>query len=142
MMGYRQGKLAWSDPGFFPVESKLASAKDGIVLVDVGGGKGHDLMDLQAKFPAFKGRLILQDKPEVIAEAKSDLAGDIDAQGHDFFTEQPVRGKYLKLLITYRTHVENAHNVLQEHGHTICTRSYMIGTTRAASRSLKRFGLP
>ena len=37
-----------------------------ILLVDVGGGKGHDLIKFSTKYPSARGRLVLQDLPSVI----------------------------------------------------------------------------
>ncbi|KAL8824346.1 MAG: hypothetical protein Q9191_005115 [Dirinaria sp. TL-2023a] len=97
MAGYRTGRPSWMDHGFFPVEENLVKGAktedDAIFLVDVGGGKGHDLQELHQKHPNLPGRLILQDLKDVIQEAEaSGLDEKIVAMGHDFFTEQPVKG--------------------------------------------------
>ncbi|KAK9438525.1 sterigmatocystin 8-O-methyltransferase [Metarhizium brunneum] len=60
------------------------------VLVDVGAGKGHDLMAFHEKY-AGHSRLVLQDLAAVTDHVK-DLSGEIEIMTHDFFTEQPVRG--------------------------------------------------
>lgn len=95
MSGYRAGKPSWVDPGFYPVEERLTNelkeGNDQVLLVDVGGGVGHDLEELAAKHPDVKkGRLILQDQPSVI----DSIAGDkpFEKTAHDFFKEQPVKG--------------------------------------------------
>ena len=71
MSGYRAGKPSWVDPGFYPVEEKLGKgikkAKGEVLIVNVGGGPGHDLELLRQNYPHANGRLILQDKHEVIA---------------------------------------------------------------------------
>ena len=94
MTGYRAGKLSWADKQFYPVQHNLIDAadKDGIFLVDVGGGKGHDLVELLQLHPQLPGRLVLQDKPETIASIEQPLPDQIEATVHDFFTEQPVKG--------------------------------------------------
>lgn len=77
---------------FFPVEEKLA-VKDPseVVLVDVGGSQGGDIIAFHEKYPHLPGKLILQDLTLVVESAENLPAG-IEAQGYDFFTEQPVKG--------------------------------------------------
>lgn len=94
MSAYRAGKPSWVDPGFYPVSESLAksydSASSDVLLVDVGGGIGHDLRELKLKHPDLPGRLVLQDQPQVISTI-SDSAGIFEATPHDFFTIQPVK---------------------------------------------------
>ncbi|EPS34232.1 hypothetical protein PDE_09196 [Penicillium oxalicum 114-2] len=88
----RQGKN-WFD--FFPVEEKLggATSDSDVVLVDVGGSQGGDIIAFQKQFPSVKGRLVLQDLPIVIEAIKDgELPAGIEAQGYDFFDPQPVKG--------------------------------------------------
>lgn len=84
------------DDGFFPVEQRLIkgakSSEGDVLLVDQGGSLGHDISEFHKKHPLAPGRLVLQDLPSVIAQAK-DLDSKIEATGHDFFTEQPVKGE-------------------------------------------------
>lgn len=80
----------------FPVEDivlKNAKADDpqAALLVDVGGGEGHDIEAFHLAYPDAPGQLILQDLPPVIENIKK-LAPKITRQPHDFFTPQPVRG--------------------------------------------------
>ena len=95
MSGYRQGKASWMDPDFYPVVEKLGrdlkDEKDAALLVDVGGSLGHDLEEFKAKHPRMPGRLVLQDRPEVIRQIKK-LSPGIEASAHDFFTPQPIQG--------------------------------------------------
>ena len=69
MSVYRAGNPDWWE--FYPVEERLAACFDkatsDVFLVDVGGGRGHDLLSF-ANGIRSPGRLILQDLPEVIAE--------------------------------------------------------------------------
>ncbi|KAL2815093.1 S-adenosyl-L-methionine-dependent methyltransferase [Aspergillus granulosus] len=92
---YAQGRVRWMDPGFYPVYEQLIAGtdigNDDILLVDVGGSFGHDLLDFRRKWPDVPGRLVLQDLPEVVASVK-DLHPSVDVTAHDFFTEQPVKG--------------------------------------------------
>ncbi|RDK44403.1 o-methyltransferase [Aspergillus phoenicis ATCC 13157] len=94
MSVYHQGHASWMDPGFYPVDRLLHQFPTGnndVLLVDVAGGKGHDLNELCTKWPNLPGRLILQDQPAVLAEATG-LHSSIECMAHDFFTEQPVKG--------------------------------------------------
>ncbi|KAL4920630.1 S-adenosyl-L-methionine-dependent methyltransferase [Aspergillus aurantiobrunneus] len=92
---YAQGRERWMDAGFYPVQEQLiqgtAIGADDVLLVDVGGSFGHDLLDFRLKWPSVPGRLVLQDLPEVVSSV-GDLHPSIDVMGHDFFTEQPVKG--------------------------------------------------
>lgn len=94
MSGIRSTRIHWTE--WFPVETQILSgfsgADDGILMVDVGGGKGHDLERLLKQFPNIKGRLILQDLPATISNVK-ELSAGIQAMPHDFFTPQPVSSK-------------------------------------------------
>jgi len=85
------GKEEWFD--FFPVEEILFKDTENIevLLVDVGGGRGHDLEAFHQKFPACPGRLILQDLPSVIDEIPPVPSG-IELLKHDFFATQPIKG--------------------------------------------------
>ena len=96
MAGYHQGRPSWMDPGFYPVRDRVEmgmtqNAND-VAIVDVGGGMGHDLVELKRKQPTIPGRFILQDLPQVITQMTKPLEG-IEATTHDFYTEQPVKGK-------------------------------------------------
>lgn len=86
----------WFD--YYPVASKLqvASPSD-VLLVDIGGGVGHDLIAFQKRYPDLPGQYIVQDIPVVIDSITS-LPTGISAQKHDFFSPQPVKnakGYYL-----------------------------------------------
>lgn len=63
------------------------------LLVDVGGGEGHDIQAFARAFPHALGTLVLQDLPLVV-ESIRELDGGIVRMGYDFFTEQPVKGIY------------------------------------------------
>ncbi|KAH8807919.1 S-adenosyl-L-methionine-dependent methyltransferase [Xylogone sp. PMI_703] len=82
----------WFD--YLPVSSKLqAQSPSDVLLVDVGGGAGHDLVSFKNRFPDLQGRLILQDIPIVIDDiAPGALPSGVEAMKHDFFAAQPVKG--------------------------------------------------
>lgn len=94
MSGYRQGKLSWCDEGFYPVAERIGQRlnSEPPLLVDVGGGLGHDLLELRTKHPELSGRLILQDQADVIKQVGNPEKG-IELIVHDFFTPQPVKGR-------------------------------------------------
>ncbi|CAI4213560.1 unnamed protein product [Parascedosporium putredinis] len=95
MGGYRQGRPSWMDDGFYPVKERLI---DGVefgegdaLLVDIGGGMGHDLAEFRQKHPNAPGRLILQDLQPVLGQI-IDLDSKIERVEYDFHTEQPIKG--------------------------------------------------
>lgn len=100
---YAQGRARWMDPGFYPVQEQLIEGttlgKEDVLLVDVGGSFGHDLLDFRRKWPSVPGRLVLQDLPEVVSSVKDLLHPSIDVTAHDFFTQQPVKGMFLSCLV-------------------------------------------
>ena len=76
----------------FPVEEKLGGGKkEDVLLVDVGGGFGHELIAFQKQNQDLGGRLVVQDIPVVIDNIK-DLPAGIEAMMHDFFISQPIKG--------------------------------------------------
>ncbi len=85
------------EEGFYPVRERLVEGADegegDVFLVDVGGSTGHDLVRFRAAHPVVPGKLVLQDLLSVIEGVKKDEIGEgVVAMGHDFFTEQPVKG--------------------------------------------------
>ncbi|KAJ5187952.1 hypothetical protein N7491_004273 [Penicillium cf. griseofulvum] len=61
MSAYRAGKPNWYDTRFYPVLERLLSGFDAslsdVLLVDVGGGRGHDLQTFASKFSPLLERL-------------------------------------------------------------------------------------
>ena len=95
MEGYREGRPPWID--LFPAKEVVCDGDrgtDDVLLIDIGGNLGHDLMTFKNGFPDVTGRLILQDLPNVIATVSPETSGAIETMGYDFFTEQPVKGQY------------------------------------------------
>lgn len=79
----------WYD--YYPVESKLrVDSPKTPVLVDVGGGIGHDLKVFKKAHPKLTGKLIVEDIPVVISSITT-LPPGIEAVDHDFFSPQPVQ---------------------------------------------------
>lgn len=78
--------------GMYPFGEELANASDlenRALIVDIGGGRGHSLVQIRERWPELKGRMILQDRP-VVLDSIGELPG-IEKMPHDFFTEQPVK---------------------------------------------------
>ncbi|KAM0814060.1 putative O-methyltransferase domain-containing protein [Seiridium cardinale] len=90
-MGSTMGARSyWFD--WFPIQEQLihASTKETPLLVDVGAGRGHDLLEFHSRFPE-NGPLVLQDLPAVI-ESIRELDTTIEPMAYDFFKEQPIKG--------------------------------------------------
>ncbi|KAI0480021.1 putative O-methyltransferase [Xylaria cf. heliscus] len=86
-MGARNYWVDW-----FPVQGRLldGATNESALLIDVGGGKGHDILAFHEKYPQ-QGRLLLQDLSSVIEKIKG-LNPAIETMEYDFFTQQPVEG--------------------------------------------------
>lgn len=85
----------WYD--FYPWQERLSLAtggnveEDRVLLVDIGGGKGHDLQAFKKRTNPT-GRLVLQDLPGVIQDIKEPLPDGVEAVSYSMFDAQPVRG--------------------------------------------------
>ncbi|KAI9849434.1 MAG: hypothetical protein M1837_004054 [Sclerophora amabilis] len=92
----KEGRGNWVD--LFPVEERLAPSlredPDAVLLVDVGGGRGHDLEDFKARYGhgRLPGRLVLEDLPATLADVRALEKEGIELREYDFFTQQPVTG--------------------------------------------------
>ena len=98
MKGRREasGISSWLD--FYPFRDRIISGSEessqAVLMVDVGGGLGHGLQELRAKFPDLSGRLILQDLPKTIEQAEH-IEGVFEPMAHDFLTPQPIQSMSL-----------------------------------------------
>ncbi|KAL2827220.1 S-adenosyl-L-methionine-dependent methyltransferase [Aspergillus cavernicola] len=96
MEGQRANRVHWGD--WFPIQERILAGADSnperALLVDIGGGRGHDLMLFQKRFPDAPGKLVLEDLPSVIDEAAPELnACGIEGVKYDFFNApNPVKG--------------------------------------------------
>jgi hypothetical protein len=92
------GKTMWADEGAYPARERLGNAKDDgeVLVVDIGGGAGHDLLGFRARYPDLKGRLVLQEMPYMVEKVKTEGAceGVVEVMGHDFYGEQPIKGLF------------------------------------------------
>lgn len=93
MTGQRDGRAYWLD--FFPFEEQVAKGfkgdDDAIMLIDVGGARGHEIEAIKKKFPTLPGRFLLQDLPATVEQALP--VPGMEAVAHDLFTVQPVKGQ-------------------------------------------------
>lgn len=80
--------------GFDQFEKEALDAEDNserVFLVDVGGGSGHQCIEVRDRFPGLHGRLVVHDLPEVVKEVL-EIPG-IKIEANDMFQEQKVIGK-------------------------------------------------
>lgn len=76
----------------YPVEENFQIKDPGApLLIDIGGGTGHDITAFQAKFPHLSGRLVLQDLDTTIDDVKH-IGKGIETMKYDFFQLQPIKG--------------------------------------------------
>jgi hypothetical protein len=93
MEAWSRGRPRWYSDDYYPVKERLINGaqSDAPFLVDIGGGSGHDVEGLRKTFEnQLPGKLVLQDRPDIISIAKVDAS--IERTAHDFLTEQPVKG--------------------------------------------------
>lgn len=111
---YLQNNEGWSDVfgRFMKASAKLrgditghleglqltCDQDDSVLLVDIGGSIGHDLISFRQRYKEARGRLILQELPHVIKSAPSLDNHGIEKMSYDFFTPQPVKGAKAYLL--------------------------------------------
>jgi hypothetical protein len=72
--------------------SKLETTDETVLLVDVGGGRGQATTQIKELCKNIKGRIILQDLPEVINDITETLPAGIEKIPYDFFTPNPIQG--------------------------------------------------
>ena len=103
---FNEGHKDWLD--FYPVEERLGKGADGgadggadaVMMVDVGGGPGHQALNLKKRFPQLPGRYIVQDLPHTFPKDAERDPG-IEYMHHDFTTVQPVKGKPVSSNLLY-----------------------------------------
>jgi len=80
----------------FPFKEKLGKIEttdDTSLLVDVGGGNEQVTVDIRELCLGIKGKMILQDQPQVLDGITASLPG-VEKMGYDFFTPQPLKGEW------------------------------------------------
>jgi hypothetical protein len=95
MTGNRVARRHWVE--WFPIREHLlkdfenCKSPNSSFLVDMGGGRGHDLERLVKDFPETSGYLILQDLPGTIRRIANSASG-FTPMVHDIFEPQPITG--------------------------------------------------
>ncbi len=79
--------------GVYPFEEQLqaGNSPDRPFIVDIGGGRGQAMLEMRKRLPSLQGRMILQDRKEVLDSIPDDELPGVEKMEHDFFTEQPVK---------------------------------------------------
>ncbi|KAL2852240.1 S-adenosyl-L-methionine-dependent methyltransferase [Aspergillus pseudodeflectus] len=80
---------------FYPVVEKLTGGPhdpERVLVVDIGGNIGHEVVAFRKHFPEIQDRLVLQDVPAVIDGLSGPLGPNIDAISHSMFEPQPIKG--------------------------------------------------
>lgn len=70
----------------------LREDPDAVLLVDIGGGVGHDLKYFKQKHGHLPGRLVVADLPATIDYARQKPHDGVELQPYDMFTTQPIKG--------------------------------------------------
>ncbi|KAK0628777.1 S-adenosyl-L-methionine-dependent methyltransferase [Bombardia bombarda] len=70
-------------------KESLKTGEDAVLVVDIGGASGSQLVDFRTQFPGLPGRFVLQDIQPPTMEG---VAEGVEVMVYDFFTPQPVRG--------------------------------------------------
>ena len=96
---YMEARRYSKEPKWFEIfpagekfTGELKAGSDEPLLVDVGGGKGHDLAAFRRLFPDVQGRLICQDLPTTFSGLVEKPEG-VELMEHNFFEPEPVKGK-------------------------------------------------
>lgn len=62
-----------------------------MLIVDVGGGPGQEIIGLKKRHPELPGRYVLQDLP-ITLDRLDRVPDGVEKMPYDFFTPQPVTG--------------------------------------------------
>lgn len=117
-------------------QAVAVAAKDPerIFFVDVGGGHGHQCLQLLEKLPHLHGRVVLQDQAQAIDKLPP-IKG-VNAMAQDFFQDQTVIGSLSQLLSFHVPLTPGFSSVLikipKALSSTISGASYMTGLTSTA----------
>ncbi|KAI9693548.1 MAG: hypothetical protein M1820_009163 [Bogoriella megaspora] len=97
MKTFNAGRKDWTE--FYPVDERLiigsSDDPEAPLMIDVGGGLGHQAIDLSNKFPHLRSRIVVEDLPQSLPK---DRSGRIEFLEHNFFDKQPIKGARLYYL--------------------------------------------
>ena len=82
----------------FPLAQELSDWRPSpvqAVFVDIGGGFGHQCQALKEANLDLKGRVILQELPQILDHVPP--LGNIETQVYNFFEPQPIKGTFPQL---------------------------------------------
>lgn len=121
---FTRDRTGWLD--IYPAHERLSADGEShhSLLADIGGGLGRDALMFRRRFPNMAGAVIVQDFPEVIADAFKVLPPDsgLVLQAADFFEPQSVQGAEIYLL----------HYILHDWADIDCLR--ILQSTKVAMR--------
>lgn len=97
MTGTGNARSHWVN--WLPVQELLSEGEHesntAVLMVDIGGGKGHDIAAFLRKYPETKGRFILEDLPNVIDDYDPKEGHErIECIKCDMRLAQPVNGLF------------------------------------------------
>ena len=87
----REGALDWLS--VFPVEREIgawSAEPNKALLIDIGGGFGHQCLAFKARYPNLPGRIILQDIPQTLEHVQP--MASVEKMVHNFFEPQAIKG--------------------------------------------------
>lgn len=70
MSSFREGRAQFLE--VYPLGERILSGwtrNDSQLLVDIGGGRGHDLVKIIQQYPETAGHMVLQDQADVVGHA-------------------------------------------------------------------------
>lgn len=110
-MGAQTATTMWSVDivDFRALLASKKTNKDDVLVVDVGGGKGHCLQRINKSISDIEGRLVLQDRPEVISDTYDLDSSRIEKYEYNFFEPQPIQGKRISCRLPHITFYDNKH---------------------------------
>lgn len=78
---------------FSSLKQEYEAEPDRAFIVDIGGGRGQCLLEIQKETVAFDPppRMILEDRPPVLDSIPQELLPGIEKVPYDYYTEQPVK---------------------------------------------------
>ncbi|KAF5870622.1 putative o-methyltransferase protein [Botrytis fragariae] len=99
MQSFNDGHKNFLD--MYPAMDRLAAGalidSEAVMMVDVGGGQGHQAIAMKRKFPDLPGRYIVTDLAHGLPVNRDDTTG-VEFLVHDFMTELPIKGARLYYL--------------------------------------------
>lgn len=102
---------------FAPLNSLPADGK--AAIVDVGGGRGQALVQILTEAPNLAGRVILQDRQQLLDAVPAETIPGIEKMGIDFWVSQPVKGSllllYPQLLLPWLIYHRGSHLLYSPH---------------------------